>query len=453
MIAHLSGQRKIFRSDFENFFIAASKVFSNNNRVSNKEVKDNSYTLSKEGEIPKSKIQETLSRTSLSSERVRLPEILEVMAFHQPQSQEVAEDQDILSILGKTIPETITGSGREEVPSQEECLNACTPTFRQIPSCTKRRQDAQKNKPQPLRLLPEAKYSPTENTTPELPVSEEIPAPGLSREQVIEVFEWEDKSREEAIQFYQKHQLKLETGELNIPDILEMIQLVEGLDASTCEDINLSVPPTTQTKDDTKKAGKGENQTYSLAKKTFKVFSIHPSKEDLNELVRDILQIQQERDLELKVMEKNLEDYQAFIQTEGVTTNYLLQNWLKSKGNGYGKNWGQDLERVQRQLVYQQQKNAPPKKVLYTPPPPTDPDDLVPLPDQYYEITGQPKPPASMFATPTTATVSTSSNSDAALIQNPPGRYGQPLRERVQSIPKPENFEFEMNQNYGEEDH
>jgi len=262
---------------------------------------------------------------------------------------------------------------------------------------------------------------------------------------VIEVFEWEGKSREEAIQFYQKHQSRLEAGELDIPDILEMLSPESSANISTGEPVfentGLSKQATSLEDDAPKTVEKGANQTYALAKKTFEVFSIHPSKEDLGELVRDILHIQQERDLDLKVMEKNLTSYQDFIQTEGVTTNYKLQNWLKSKGNGYGKNWGQELERVQRQLAYQRQKSVPPKKEVYVAPPPPNPEDLSPLPDEYYEITGQPKPPDSMFGN----TINSEPLPEIELtpIQKAFLKRGdQPLVDRIQGIAKPKNFDI-----------
>ena len=94
-----------------------------------------------------------------------------------------------------------------------------------------------------------------------------------------------------------------------------------------------------------------EGQTYKLAGQTFEVFDIIPSKSDLKSLVQDILCIQQERDLSLATMQKNLKMYEAFIQTEGVTTNYSLKNWLSGDGNGYGKNWERSLQKAQKNLA------------------------------------------------------------------------------------------------------
>ena len=459
---HLLGSRQILRSDIDEFIVAALKSSSNNNRVNNKGVNHNSSILCRGEEIFESTIQETPNST-----QARLPEILEVMAFHD-EPREVAEnqEQDILGVLGRTIPEEAMPAVVEEAATESslECLPPCTLAFRQLPSYTRPRQE-EDNTSKLLRLLPVAVSEtnsnclPAENPTTahlpeELPVAvaaeegaEETSAAetGLSREQVIDIFEWEGKSREEAIQFYQKHQSRLEAGELDIPDILEMLSPESSANISTgesgFENTGLSEQAAYLEDDVPETVEKGANQTYALAKKTFEVFSIHPSKEDLGELVRDILHIQQERDLDLKVMEKNLISYQAFIQTEGVTTNYKLQNWLKSKGNGYGKNWGQELERVQRQLAYQRQKSAPPKKQVYVAPDPPNPEDLSPLPDEYYEITGQPKPPDSIFG-------NTINSEPLPEIELTPiqkaflKRGNQPLVDRIRGIAKPKNFDI-----------
>ena len=469
---HLLGTRQILQSDIDEFIVTALTNSSNNNRVSNKGVNHNSSILCREGEISESKTKEVPTQK-------RLPEILEVMAFYdepRDSNQDPDSDSDILSVLGRAVSEeneageeqaTTTESREEKTPTSRECLPSSTAAFQPMPSCTIAEQEQgiqEENKPKPLRLLPAAlpvvsphrlpgenPVNPTINSLPELPASAGEEATNFAKprfplEQVIEVFEWEGKTREEAIQFYQKHQSRLEAGALGIPDILEILS-PEGDDISTCEPENVSnqlentdLPEQATHKEEAlKKAEKGANQTYALAQKTFEVFSIYPTREDLNELVRDILQIQQERDLDLKVMEKNLISYQVFIDTEGVTTNYKLQNWLKSKGNGYGKNWGQELKRVQRQLAYQQQKAAPPKKEVYVAPDPPNPEDLTPLPDEYYEITGQPKPPASMFAT-----VSTSlPDIEITPIQKAFLKRGdQPLVDRIQGISKPANFDI-----------
>lgn len=452
LIQHLLGSRKILRSNIEEFIVAASTNSSNNNKVNDKEVKDNSSILCRGEEIYENKIQEIPS-----SAEERLSEILEVMAFlDEPRRMAENQEQDILEVLVRTMPEEATTEA-EATENLLECLPPCALTFRQMPSCTRQKQDTQENNSQPLRFLPaivpETSRLPAEDYPSESLTSENISSPRseISREQVIEVFEWEGKSKEEAIQFYQKHQLKLETGELDISTILEMLSPESSANISTGEQVNqsdqsentgLSEQAVYLEEDAPKTVEKGANRTYALAQKTFEVFSIRPSKQELDELVRDILQIQQERDLDLKMMEKNLEKYQAFIQTEGVTTNYKLQNWLKSKGNGYGKNWGQELERVQKQLAYQQQKSAPPKKEVYVAPPPPNPEDLTPLPDEYYEITGQPKPPASMFAT------STNTSTPLPAIELTPiqiamqRKFKQPLKDRVQGIAKPADFDI-----------
>lgn len=90
------------------------------------------------------------------------------------------------------------------------------------------------------------------------------------------------------------------------------------------------------------------NLTYKLAQQTYEVFGVNATKAELESLVGQILRIQQERDLSLDAMRQNLQTYQQFVQTSGVTTNYSLKNWLLGDGNGFGKDWGKSLKKAQQ---------------------------------------------------------------------------------------------------------
>ena len=106
-----------------------------------------------------------------------------------------------------------------------------------------------------------------------------------------------------------------------------------------------------------------QNQIQQLALQTFQVFGISPSKVDLDALMQNIRRISQERSLSLTVMLKNLKTYDAFVNTQGVTTNYSLRNWLSGDGNGYGKNWEKWLQKAKKNLLESLSKEAADKAV------------------------------------------------------------------------------------------
>lgn len=117
--------------------------------------------------------------------------------------------------------------------------------------------------------------------------------------------------------------------------------------------------PTSKTKATTSDiATNAQNQVHQLALQTFEVFGISPSKTDLNALKKKIQRIQQERNLSLTVMQKNLNAYDAYVDTQGVTTQYSLGGWLSGDGSGYGKNWEKWLQKAQKNLSGSLSKEA-----------------------------------------------------------------------------------------------
>ena len=101
-----------------------------------------------------------------------------------------------------------------------------------------------------------------------------------------------------------------------------------------------------------------QNQVHQLALQTFEVFGISPSKSDLKTLKQKIQRIQKERNLSLTVMQKNLQTYDTYVDTQGVTTQYSLGGWLSGDGNGYGKTWEKWLQKAKKNLLASLPKEA-----------------------------------------------------------------------------------------------
>ncbi|EAY29813.1 hypothetical protein [Microscilla marina] len=181
-------------------------------------------------------------------------------------------------------------------------------------------------------------------------------------------------SKEEVIQIFTEEGSTVTMAEKYFSDNLSLIQ--EGLiSEATVRRNALSAAPadTTQASPDqaeqkpentAAKDTARQHETYHLAQETYEAFNILPSKKELGNLMQQISNIQQERDLSIQQMRQNLQMYQRFIQTHGVTTNYSLKNWLTIEGNGYGRDWSKDLDRVQKKQDYQRKKEM--GQIMYT---------------------------------------------------------------------------------------
>ena len=50
---------------------------------------------------------------------------------------------------------------------------------------------------------------------------------GISKKQILDLFEWEGKDEQMASEFYEKHREQLLAGKLDYPEIVDMIHLSE----------------------------------------------------------------------------------------------------------------------------------------------------------------------------------------------------------------------------------
>ena len=53
---------------------------------------------------------------------------------------------------------------------------------------------------------------------------------GISKKQILDLFEWEGKDEQMANEFYEKHREQLLAGRLDYPKIVEMIHSSERID-------------------------------------------------------------------------------------------------------------------------------------------------------------------------------------------------------------------------------
>jgi hypothetical protein len=208
---------------------------------------------------------------------------------------------------------------------------ATVPVAKQSPQTQTKETNAQ-NVATPRAIEPQENVSAQQNTTHPTQVT-------LSKEEVIQIFTQEGST--------------VAMAEKYLADNYPLIQ--EGLISTTTIRRNAQVKKVSPTSVLTDESPT-QYGTYQLAKETYEVFNIVPSKKELASLVQQILNIQQERDLGIQQMQQNLAMYQSFIQTHGVTTNYSLKNWLSTEGNGYGKDWAKDLERIKQKQAYERKK-------------------------------------------------------------------------------------------------
>jgi len=197
----------------------------------------------------------------------------------------------------------------------------------------------------------------------ELEAQEGTSSPSVPKQMVFEIFKNTGCAARAEI-FYQENEELIKSGYMSRATIerkaQEMVALLQK-ETQKKPPKTWQSPPKEQTKTAsiTPDATAGsKNQVHQLALQTFEVFGISPNKADLNALKQKIQRIQQERNLSLTVMQKNLKTYDIYVGTQGVTTQYSLGGWLSGDGNGYGKAWEKWLQKAKKNLQASLPKEA-----------------------------------------------------------------------------------------------
>lgn len=375
ILEDLCGDGTIVHSRYEQVFVAGMNNCSHNNSINNNKINNTLYTLSKEKEkkeifekeeqvftvdqevddevLNNLSDQEQANHEQLAKEVAALEKNIQAM-----EARELAQQKEA-SATTQMLLKKITGfekriaaleakalARQKEVAQTNELLlkrldalekqdtAATVPMAKQSPQNQIKETNTQ-NVATPMAIEPQENVSAQQNTTASTQTSPAIP----SKEDVIQIFTEEGSTAAMAEKY--------------LADNYPLIQ--EGLISATTIRRNAQVKKVSSTSVLTDESPT-QYGTYQLAKETYEVFNIVPSKKELASLVQQILNIQQERDLSIQQMQQNLAMYQSFIQTHGVTTNYSLKNWLSTEGNGYGKDWAKDLERIKQKQAYERKK-------------------------------------------------------------------------------------------------
>ena len=191
----------------------------------------------------------------------------------------------------------------------------------------------------------------------DLEAKTEVPSSSVSKQMVFEIFK-NTGCADRAEIFYTENKELIKSGYMSKATIerkaKEMMVMIQK--APSKKTLPREKPKTESSIPDA--VINNKSQIHQLALQTFEVFGISPSKTDLDTLIQNIKRIKKERNIPLTTMQSNLQMYEAFVNTQGVTTNYSLKNWLSGDGNGYGKNWEKWLEKAQKNLQV-----SPSKKV------------------------------------------------------------------------------------------
>ncbi|WP_299464000.1 hypothetical protein [uncultured Microscilla sp.] len=403
LIETLLGQRKIDRSDIEQFIEATSYSCSHNNIVKDNIVIDKTYTLSKEKEekeIFESKeqiftaVQEEEKEENvllkkehcqagvndhekLNKDLAALEKNVKAMEARELERQKEASanTQVLLSKMAAMEKRMATLEARE-LERQKETAKTNESLLNRINALEKKASVTPTNENQKVKEEIYSEKQSTQVSEKDKSVAKEMPQnkPAPSGQQESKHLVNPVPSKEEVIQIFTEEGSTVTMAEKYFSDNLSLIQ--EGLiSEATVRRNALSAAPADTTQASANQAEqKPENtaakdaarqhETYHLAQETYEAFNILPSKKELGNLMQQISNIQQERDLSIQQMRQNLQMYQRFIQTPGVTTNYSLKNWLTIEGNGYGRDWSKDLDRVQKKQDYQRKKEM--GQIMYT---------------------------------------------------------------------------------------
>lgn len=373
ILEDLCGDGTIVHSRYEQVFVAGMNNCSHNNSINNNKINNTLYTLSKEKEkkeifekeeqvftvdqeandevLNNLSDQEQANHGQLAKEVAALEKNIQAMEARELAQQKEASatiqmllkkitdfEKRIAALEAKALARQKEVAQTNELllkrldalEKQDEAAATATPVVEQSPQTQTKETNAQ-NVATPMAIEPQEQQN---NAS-----SAQASTITLSKEEVIQIFTEEGST--------------VAMAEKYLADNYPLIQ--EGLISATTIRRNAQVKKVSPTSVLTDESPT-QYGTYQLAKETYEVFNIVPSKKELAFLVQQILNVQQERDLSIQQMQHNLAMYQSFIQTHGVTTNYSLKNWLSTEGNGYGKDWAKDLERIKQKQAYERKK-------------------------------------------------------------------------------------------------
>lgn len=382
ILEDLCGDGTIVHSRYEQVFVAGVNNRSYNNSVNNNEINNTLYTLSKEKEkkeifekeeqvftvdqegnddvLKNLSDQEHTNHEQLAREVAALEKNIKAMEARELTQQKEA------SATTQMLLKKITGFEKRIAALEAKAL-ARQKEAEQTNELLLKRLDALEKQEAATDATPVANQSPqtkdvnTQNTDipvtakSQKPISEQdITAPPIipSQEEIIQIFTKEGSTVDTAEKYLVEYYPLIQEGLMSKETIRRNAVQLAQAHKTTSRSNQQSPSSTPSTEENTQQHG-----TYQLAKETYEVFNILPSKKELASLVQQILSIQQERDLSIQQMQHNLKMYQRFIQSHGVTTNYSLKNWLNIEGNGYGRDWSKDLNRVKQKQEYERKKD------------------------------------------------------------------------------------------------
>jgi hypothetical protein len=405
ILEDLCGDGTIVHSRYEQVFVAGMNNCSHNNSINNNKINNTLYTLSKEKE--KKEIFEKEEQVFTVDQEAD-DEILNNLS-----DQEQANHEQLAKEVA-ALEKNIQAMEARELAQQKEASATTQMLLKKITDFEKRiaaletkalarqKEVAQTNELLLKRLDALEKQDETATTADTPPVAKQSPQTQtqtketdtqsiftLTANKIQKQFLAQQNttaspqtsptipSKEDVIQIFTEEGSTVAMAEKYLADNYYLIQ--EGLISTTTIRRNAQVKKVSPTSVLTDESPT-QYSTYQLAKDTYEIFNIVPSKKELASLVQQILNIQQERDLSIQQMQHNLKMYEQFISTEGVTTQYSLENWLTKEGNGYGKDWEKLLARAKKAQRKPSQETEVNYVIPYkkTPPEPAyDPDEIV----------------------------------------------------------------------------